>query len=88
MSLTGKIAIVTGAGSGIGRATALALVLEGCYVVLAGRKRETLAATQALSGDGANRVLVVPTDVANPASVHALLRATRVCLRPPRSALQ
>lgn len=75
MNAHGKVAIVTGAGSGIGRATALALVKEGYSVALAGRRREALEQTAAQAGSGA-RVLVVPTDVADPASVRALFDRT------------
>jgi NAD(P)-dependent dehydrogenase (short-subunit alcohol dehydrogenase family) len=65
-----KIAVVTGAGSGIGRATALALVEAGFNTVLAGRRREQLEETAALAAAG--RTLAVPTDVGDPASVDAL----------------
>jgi NAD(P)-dependent dehydrogenase (short-subunit alcohol dehydrogenase family) len=81
-----KIAVVTGAGSGIGRATALALVETGFAVVLAGRRREMLEETAALAEaapgaapHGAEgmppRPLVVPTDVSDPASIAALFDA-------------
>jgi NAD(P)-dependent dehydrogenase (short-subunit alcohol dehydrogenase family) len=66
----GKIALVTGAGSGIGRATALALIAEDYSVVLAGRRSDALQETAALAGS--NRVLVVPTDVSDPAAVQSL----------------
>ena len=69
---TGKTAIVTGAGSGIGRAAALALLREGYSVVLAGRRREALEQTAALAGPAASRALAVPTDVSDPAAVRAL----------------
>ena len=72
-----KVALVTGAGSGIGRATALALLAEGYAVVLAGRRREALEQTAALAGSHADRALVVPADVTDPASVDALFAATR-----------
>lgn len=71
-----KVAIVTGAGSGIGRATALALLKEGYAVVLAGRRPEALAETAARAGDAKSRILVVPTDVTDADSVHALFEAT------------
>ena len=71
MSSTAKIAIVTGAGSGIGRRTTHALLQEGYSVVMAGRRREPLEATGAESG-ALDRALAVPTDVANPDSVRAL----------------
>ena len=66
-----KIAIVTGAGSGIGKAVALAWMLEGYCVVLTGRRRTLLEETAAAAGLGA-RSLVVAADVSNPQSVQAL----------------
>jgi NAD(P)-dependent dehydrogenase (short-subunit alcohol dehydrogenase family) len=71
METKSRIAIVTGAGTGIGKAAALALLGEGWSVALAGRRREPLEQVAAQSGAGA-RVLAVPTDVADPASVRAL----------------
>jgi NAD(P)-dependent dehydrogenase (short-subunit alcohol dehydrogenase family) len=77
MATSDGIAIVTGAGSGIGKAVALALLQEGYAVVLAGRRKERLEAT-ALEGKGSGRrTLVVPTDVGDPASVKALFAATK-----------
>ena len=75
MSQRGKIALVTGAGSGIGKAVAVALMKEGYATVLAGRRREPLEATAAAGGGGES--LVVPTDVADAASVDALFAATK-----------
>lgn len=66
-----KIALVTGAGSGIGRHVALALLQEGYSVVLAGRRKEALEATIQLAGQHAS-ALAVPTDISEPASVKAL----------------
>ncbi|MGY8825925.1 MAG: SDR family oxidoreductase [Candidatus Latescibacterota bacterium] len=71
MSSHEKIALVTGAGSGIGRHSALALIKEGYAVVLVGRRQETLDETATLAGDNA-KTLAVPTDVGNPESVNAL----------------
>lgn len=73
----GKVAVVTGAGSGIGRATALALLREGYAVALAGRRREALEQTLAEAGPDAARGRVIPADVTDPASVRALFEATR-----------
>jgi NAD(P)-dependent dehydrogenase (short-subunit alcohol dehydrogenase family) len=73
---SGKIAVVTGAGSGIGRATAHALLEAGWTVVLAGRRREMLEETAALAQPRPPRTLVVPTDIRDQAAVAALF--TRV----------
>ena len=72
MDTPAKIAVVTGAGSGIGRATAHALLKAGWTVVLAGRRREMLEETVALAKVEPPRTLVVPTDVRDPAAVAAL----------------
>jgi NAD(P)-dependent dehydrogenase (short-subunit alcohol dehydrogenase family) len=72
-----KVAIVTGAGSGIGRASALALLQAGYRVVLAGRRKEALEATRSAAGDGATRALVVPTDATDATAVKALFKATK-----------
>lgn len=77
MEMQRPVAIVTGAGSGVGRAVALALVRERYFVVLAGRRRERLDETAALAGDGASGTLVVPTDVAHPDSVCELFEVVR-----------
>lgn len=71
MTAQDKVAIVTGAGSGIGRVAALALLDAGWRVVLAGRRSEPLEQTATASGAGA-RVVAVPTDVTQPESVQAL----------------
>ena len=67
-----KIAIVTGAGTGIGKAVALALLHEGYAVVLAGRRKPLLDQVVAESGLGPDRALAVATDVSDAASVQAL----------------
>jgi len=72
-----KSALVTGAGSGIGRATALALVGAGYRVALAGRRADALRETAELAGDLRSHTLVVPTDVSDPASVQALFDHVR-----------
>ena len=69
-----KVAIITGAGSGIGRQTALALLGAGYAVSLAGRRAEPLKETMREAG---GRGLVVPTDVTDPASVRALFAQTQ-----------
>jgi len=76
-SATAKVAIVTGAGTGIGRAVSLALLGAGWSVGLAGRRTELLDETAALAGDAAGRALVHGTNVADPASVAALFDAVR-----------
>jgi NAD(P)-dependent dehydrogenase (short-subunit alcohol dehydrogenase family) len=65
-------AIVTGAGSGIGRACAQALVADGWRVAFVGRRQDALDASIAGCGDGRNRAIAVPTDVGDPAAVAAL----------------
>jgi NAD(P)-dependent dehydrogenase (short-subunit alcohol dehydrogenase family) len=72
MDAPAKIAVVTGAGSGIGRATAHTLLEAGWTVVLAGRRREMLEETAALAQARPPRTLVVPTDVRDPGAVAAL----------------
>jgi NAD(P)-dependent dehydrogenase (short-subunit alcohol dehydrogenase family) len=76
MASVGKVAIVTGAGSGIGKAAALALLREGYAVALAGRRKDMLEAVAREAKPGA-RTLVVPTDVADPASIRALFAKTK-----------
>jgi len=77
MTSSEKVAIVTGAGSGIGKASALALMREGYAVVLAGRRKDRLEAA-ALEGKASGaRMLIVPTDVGDPASVKALFAKTK-----------
>src|SRR3990172_2951681 len=77
MSSMQKIAIVTGAGTGIGKAVVLALLKEGYSVALAGRRAEPLEKAIADSAAGAARTLAVPTDVGNPESVRALFAKTK-----------
>ena len=72
-----KVAMVTGAGSGIGRASALALLAAGYHVVLVGRRGEALAETVRQAGDRAPHTLAVPCDVSDPAAVAALFETTR-----------
>jgi len=75
--MTKKVAVVTGAGSGIGRASALALQAEGYDVVLAGRRVAELEKTAALAKADGGRVLPVATDVSDPASIVALFQRTK-----------
>ena len=77
MASSDRIAIVTGAGSGIGKAVALALLQEKYAVVLAGRRKERLEATALEGKASGSRTLVVPTDVGDPASVKALFAKTK-----------
>ena len=76
MKGNGKVAIVTGAGTGIGKAAALALLAEGYGVALAGRRPEPLEKAVAESGAGA-RAIAVPTDVGDPKSVAELFAKTK-----------
>jgi NAD(P)-dependent dehydrogenase (short-subunit alcohol dehydrogenase family) len=71
-----KIAIVTGAGSGVGRAVALALITDGWSVALAGRRMDKLEETAHLAGADAD-TLVASTDISDPASVSALFHVTK-----------
>jgi len=72
-----KVAVITGAGSGIGRKVALTLSQHGYAVVLAGRRRDTLDAVAKDIRHAGPAPLAVPTDVSNPASVQALFDAVR-----------
>ncbi len=76
MNSPDKVAIVTGAGSGIGRAVALALLKEGYRVALAGRRKDRLEETVRESGAG-SRALAIPTDVSDPEAVRALFSKTK-----------
>jgi NAD(P)-dependent dehydrogenase (short-subunit alcohol dehydrogenase family) len=72
-----KIALVTGAGTGIGRVSAVALARAGFSVVLAGRRAAQLEETAAAAGSEEIKTLVVPTDVSDPVAVEALFARTR-----------
>ena len=72
-----KTAVVTGAGSGIGRACALAMLAAGWRVALAGRRAEALEETLALAGEAGSRALAVATDVTDEDQVKALFEAIR-----------
>ena len=73
---TNKIAVVTGAGTGVGRAASLALMNAGFTVVLAGRRKEMLEETQKL-GDNIGKSLPVVTDVSKPESIAALFQKVK-----------
>jgi len=77
MSSPNKVAIVTGAGTGIGKRVALALLQEGYAVALAGRRAELLEKTAAEAQSARLQALVVPTDVGDPASVRGLFARTQ-----------
>src|SRR4029453_12999869 len=77
MNSSSKVAIVTGAGSGIGKAVALALLQEGYAVVLAGRRKEMLEQAVVEAGSAGKRALAGPTDVSDPQSVRALFARTK-----------
>ncbi|HWA46083.1 MAG TPA: SDR family oxidoreductase [Hypericibacter adhaerens] len=77
MTTGGKAAVVTGAGSGIGRAVALGLIGAGYAVALAGRREDALQETAALGKKGPGRGLVVAADVGDPAAVARLFDRTK-----------
>ncbi|MFH8768604.1 SDR family NAD(P)-dependent oxidoreductase [Streptomyces sp. NPDC017958] len=72
---TGRTALVTGAGSGIGRAVALALAAQGAHVVVAGRRREPLEETVRLIEEQGGKALAVTADVSRAGEAEALVRA-------------
>src|SRR6266481_4206581 len=77
MATQAKIAVITGAGSGIGRATARVLLEAGWNVVLAGRRRDMLEETAAQAQAPPPRTLPVPTDIRDPAQIAALFDAVK-----------
>jgi NAD(P)-dependent dehydrogenase (short-subunit alcohol dehydrogenase family) len=77
MTPKGRIALVTGAGSGIGRATALALLNDGYSVILAGRRLEALEQTISIAGSFGSLGLAVSTDISDPSSVNALFEEVK-----------
>ena len=76
MRSEGKVAVITGGGTGVGKHSALALLRDGYSVALAGRRAGPLEAAKEEAGEHASRVLAVPTDVGDPAAVEALFAAT------------
>jgi len=72
-----KIAIITGAGSGIGKSVAVALAQNGYAVVLAGRRKDPLEATALETRQAGSQALVVPADVTDPAAVRDLFAKTK-----------
>lgn len=72
-----RVAVVTGAGSGIGRASALALQKDGWSVVVAGRRADELNKTASMAVAGGGKMLAVPTDVRDPSSIRALFAKVR-----------
>jgi NAD(P)-dependent dehydrogenase (short-subunit alcohol dehydrogenase family) len=77
MDDNGKVALVTGASAGIGKASALALLRAGYRVVLTARRQELLEKAVAESGAGADRALAITADVGDPESVSRLFARTR-----------
>src|SRR5262245_26003276 len=77
MAAVQKVALVTGAGTGVGKAVSLALMREGYAVVLAGRRKDKLEETASEGRALGATSLVVPADVSDPESIKALFAATR-----------
>ena len=75
--VSNRVAVVTGAGSGVGRASSLALLRDGWSVALAGRRLERLEETRSRAGDDAERAIAVATDVTDPDSIAALFARVR-----------
>lgn len=74
--LEGKVAIITGGGSGIGKAVASIFLKENCLVVIAGRDEERLHGAAKVLGKKGSVLMAVPTDVTDPAQVKALFQRT------------
>ncbi len=77
MPASEKYALITGAGSGIGRYSALALLKDGWHVALCGRRVDALDETVALAGSDGARALAIPSDVSTPDGVAKLFQAYR-----------
>src|ERR1700758_4184818 len=72
-----KVALVTGAGTGVGRAVTLALMKEGYAVVMAGRRKDMLEAVAKEGAQTPGEALTVPTDIADPAAIKSLFAKTK-----------
>jgi len=77
MSISGKVVVITGAGTGIGKAAALAFLREGCSVVFAGRRKELLENAVREAGPLGAHAMIVPSDVTRPESVQELFATTK-----------
>lgn len=77
MASNPKIALVTGAGTGIGRAAALALLADGWRVALVGRRKELLDRTREMAASSAANALVLPADITQPATVKEVFAAVK-----------
>lgn len=77
MTETDKVALITGAGTGIGRAAAISLHRKGYAIVLAGRREEPLQESVSLMGDDGSRTLIVPTDIADTDQIDKLFAACK-----------
>lgn len=77
MTTHNKVAVITGGGTGIGKATALAFIKDGYRVVITGRRAEPLEETIKAAGVDSSRMIGVPTDVGNPDAVKALFAKTK-----------
>ena len=75
--MTHKVAVITGAGTGIGRAAALALHKDGYSLVLAGRRKEPLDETVALADADGPKIVVVPTDISDIAEIDAMFEIVK-----------
>ena len=85
MRLKGRVAIVTGGGTGLGRAIALRFAQEGASVVVSGRREAPLREVARRIGAEGGRALAVPADVSKPADIPRLVRAAVVCMAKARA---
>ena len=82
MSSNGRVAIVTGGGTGVGKHSALSLVRDGYSVTIAGRRREPLEQVKAEAGEAGSRILAVPTDIGDRIAVKSLFARTMEAFGP------